>query len=49
MPAEVLNGLAFTRLSAGGSHTCGLTAIGIAYCWGRSEWVQLGDGTKDIH
>ena len=32
-------------LAAGGSHTCGVTALGRAYCWGRNTKGQLGDAT----
>jgi alpha-tubulin suppressor-like RCC1 family protein len=33
---------AFASVTAGGAHTCGLTASGTAYCWGRDESGQLG-------
>jgi alpha-tubulin suppressor-like RCC1 family protein len=38
---------AFVKLEAGSGHTCGLTAEGVAYCWGRDTWGQLGDGLFD--
>lgn len=44
-PAEVAGGLVFDRVSAGGLHTCGVTAAGEAFCWGDNRSGQLGDGT----
>jgi alpha-tubulin suppressor-like RCC1 family protein len=32
-------------ITAGNSHSCGITGDGAAYCWGRNDHGQLGDGT----
>jgi alpha-tubulin suppressor-like RCC1 family protein len=45
-PVEVdAGGVRFTRIYAGGGHTCGLTAAGKAYCWGDNRAGQVGDGS----
>ena len=44
-PVAVAGGLTFASLTAGGSHTCGLTGSGIAYCWGDNFYGQLGDSS----
>ena len=36
----------WAQLSAGASHTCGVTIDGTGYCWGSNQYGQLGDGTK---
>ena len=36
--------LTFTKLSAGGAHTCGLSASGQIYCWGDNQLGALGPG-----
>ncbi len=43
-PVPVAGGLAFAMVMTGGTHTCGLTATGLAYCWGNNDDGQLGDG-----
>ncbi len=40
-----VTGLAFRQVSAGFSHTCGITAEGVAYCWGSNDDGTLGTGT----
>ncbi|MEK7704945.1 MAG: hypothetical protein AAB426_08300, partial [Myxococcota bacterium] len=34
----------FVELSGGASHTCGLTADGVAHCWGSDSNGKLGNG-----
>ena len=42
MPA----GVTFVKLYAGEYHSCGISTAGAAYCWGRNDYGQLGDGTR---
>lgn len=50
VPTAVRGGHVFVKLSAGNSHTCGITAGGETYCWGANGSFlgnsgRLGDGT----
>jgi len=47
-PQRVTGGLTFASLAAGGSHTCGLTPAGKAYCWGNGRTGQLGTGVVGL-
>jgi alpha-tubulin suppressor-like RCC1 family protein len=44
LPVRVVGGLIFASVSAGQSHTCGVTAEGDAYCWGVAS--RLGNGSE---
>lgn len=43
-PQRVALAEPFVQISAGGTHTCGVTAGGEAYCWGSNSHGQLGNG-----
>jgi len=45
-PVRVAGELTFAVLSAGGSHTCGLTTAAAGYCWGGGVHGELGDGSQ---
>jgi hypothetical protein len=47
-PVPVQGAPAFASLSAGGSHTCGLTADSAAWCWGSDLAGQLGRGAQSF-
>jgi alpha-tubulin suppressor-like RCC1 family protein len=42
-PVAVSGAPAFTQLTAGAFHTCGLTSTGAAFCWGDTSFGELGD------
>jgi alpha-tubulin suppressor-like RCC1 family protein len=48
-PREVFGGHLFTKVSAAGSYTCGVTTSNQAWCWGSNVFGQLGDGTTTNH
>jgi len=45
-PMAVSGGLSFQAVTTGTSHSCGVTSVGAAYCWGLNSTGQLGDGTS---
>src|SRR5439155_1586017 len=47
-PAAVHGGLTFGEVSPGAWSSGGVTTDGSAFCWGRNEFGQLGDWTKEM-
>ena len=46
VPVEVAGGASWLQVAAGGSSSCGIHTDGTAWCWGRNDAGQLGDGTR---
>jgi alpha-tubulin suppressor-like RCC1 family protein len=44
-PVAVFGSLSFRQLSAGFTHTCGITTDNRAFCWGNNREGQVGDGS----
>jgi alpha-tubulin suppressor-like RCC1 family protein len=44
-PVAVAGGLVFAAITAGKSHSCGVTTGGQGYCWGANNAGQLGTGS----
>ncbi len=44
-PVRVAGGITFDAITAGRTHTCGITSEGAAYCWGSNQAGKLGIGT----
>jgi len=47
-PVPVMGGLKFESISAGEAITCGITKLGVLYCWGSSKWLNLGYGVTPV-
>jgi alpha-tubulin suppressor-like RCC1 family protein len=45
VPTRIPGEHSWAQLSAGSSHTCGITSDATAYCWGSNTEGQLGDGS----
>jgi alpha-tubulin suppressor-like RCC1 family protein len=45
-PVRVAGTHSFATVRAFGSHTCGATVSGEAFCWGYNLDGQLGDGSR---
>src|SRR2546425_7459811 len=45
-PVQVIGITSAAAVIAGGYHTCALLADGTAWCWGRSDDGQLGNGAR---
>ncbi|MFN5933617.1 MAG: RCC1 domain-containing protein, partial [Roseiflexaceae bacterium] len=39
------SGVTFSAITSGSEHSCALTSMGTAYCWGRNYEGQVGNGT----
>jgi alpha-tubulin suppressor-like RCC1 family protein len=47
--ASATPALAFSQVSGGSAHSCGVTTDNRAYCWGWGFWGQLGNGDTASH
>jgi len=47
-PLQVLGGLAFSAISDGWLHSCGVTSAAAVFCWGMNADGQLGTATTEF-
>lgn len=45
IPVNLPTGVTLTNITAGFLHSCGVSTNGAAYCWGRGNYGQLGNGS----
>ncbi len=45
LDASATTALTFSGMTAGVQTSCGVASDGLAYCWGKNLFAQLGDGT----
>ena len=45
-PTITATNVAYASVSSGAGHSCAVTTVGTAYCWGANDRGQLGDGTS---
>lgn len=45
VPVRIDGDIGFSRIFAGGSHACAITAAGAGYCWGATALGRGGDGS----
>ncbi len=45
LPTVIDSGTAYSEISVGDQHTCGVTSAGVMKCWGLNTDGRLGDGT----
>lgn len=47
VPVPVAGDHAFVDIGLGVMHTCALDAEGLAWCWGKNDFGQLGNGNTN--